>query len=65
MKQQEQGIAEKVKSNNKVFWKFINSKTKMRSAIPELYTTSQHDTNKMTNNDREKANILGNFFSIV
>ena len=65
VKQQEKGIAEKVKSNNKVFWKFINSKAEMRSAIPELYTTSQHDTNKMTNNDREKANILGNFFSSV
>ena len=35
----------------------------MRSAIPELYTTSQYDTNKMTN--REKANILGNLFSSV
>ena len=38
VKRQEKGIAEKAKSNNKVFWKFINSKTKMRSAIPELYT---------------------------
>ena len=64
VKQQEKDIAEKAKSNM-VFWKVINSKTKMRSAIPALYTTSQHDTKKMTNNDREKAKILGNFFSSV
>ena len=64
-KQQEKGIAEKAKSNNKVFWKFINSKTKMRSAIPELYITCKPDKKKMTNDNREKANILANYFSSV
>ena len=37
----------------------------MRSAVPELYTTNKHDPQKMTKNDHEKANILGNFFSSV
>ena len=37
----------------------------MRSPVPELYTTNKHDPQKMTKNDREKANILGNLFSSV
>ena len=37
----------------------------MRSAIPELYITCKPDKKKMTNDDREKANILGNYFSSV
>ena len=52
MNQQEKSIAQNAKSNNKAFWKFIYSKTNMRSAIPELYTISKHDEKKMTNDDR-------------
>ena len=61
----ERNIAEKSRKNGKVFWKYINSKVKMRSAVPELYTTNKHDPQKMTKNDHEKANILRNFFSSV
>ena len=60
---QENDIATKTKSNIKVFWKFVNSKTKVRSTIPELYTTSKPDPDKMTKNDHEKADVLGKFFS--
>ena len=65
VKLQEQKVASKAKSNNKIFWKFINSKTKMRNAIPELFTTKANDTKNMTNDDHEKANILGKYFSSV
>ena len=58
-------MAIKAKTNNKIFWKFINSKTKIRDAIPELFTTSDENTKKMTNDDRKKADILAEYFSGV
>ena len=60
----EKNIANKFRKHSKVFWKYINSNVKMRSAVPELYTTNKPDPQKMTNND-QKANILGNLFSAV
>ena len=65
IKSQEKDIAKKTKTNSKVFWKFVNSKIKVRSTIPELYTTSKPDPNKITKNDHEKAEVLGKFFSSV
>ena len=65
IKKQEQEIAKKAKYNSKVFWKFINSKTKFRSSIPNLYTTKKPDADKMTTDDHQKANILGEYFSSV
>ena len=63
IKSHEKEIAKNTKCNNKVFWRYINSKIKSRPAIPELYTSS--NTTKMTSDDKEKANILANFFSSV
>ena len=60
----ERNIAERSRKNYQVFWKYINSKVKMRSAVPELYTTNKHDPQKMMKNDHEKANILGNFSQV-
>ena len=65
IKKQEQEIAKKAKYNSKDFWKFINSKTKLRSSIPNLYTTKKPDADKMTTDDHQKANILGEYFSSV
>ena len=48
IKLQEKDIAKKTKSNSKVFWKFVNSMIKVRSTIPELYTASKPDPDKMT-----------------
>ena len=65
-KLQEKDIAKKTKSNSKVFWRFVNSKTKVISTIPEVYTTTNKpDPDKMTKNDDEKADVLGKFFSSV
>ena len=65
LKQQEKKVAKNAKSNSKLFWKFVNSKIKLRAAIPELYTTSTADHTKMAISDQEKADVLGKFFSSV
>lgn len=63
VKVKEQTIAQNVKSNPKIFWKYINSKTKSVSGITELYKGG--DKNKKTTSDKEKAEELGEFFSSV
>ena len=65
IKLHEKDIAKKAKLNNKAFWKFINSKTKLRSTIPDLYTSNDLDKQKMTKNDHEKSNKLAEYFSTV
>ena len=57
----EKGVAMKSKANCKTFWKYASSKTKLRSDIPNLYMDSEN----MTENDTEKANVLGGFFAKV
>ena len=65
IKSHEKEIAKNTKCNNKVFWRYINSKIKSCPAIPELFTTSTSNMTKMTIDDKEKANILAKFFSSV
>ena len=65
IKLHEKDIAKKAKLNNKAFWKFINSKTKLRLTIPDLYTSNDLDKQKMTKNDHEKSNKLAEYFSTV
>ena len=65
VKSKEKNIANQVKSNIKQLWRYINTKTKLRPTIPELYTTIVTDPSKMTNNGSEKAEVLGKFFSSV
>jgi hypothetical protein len=61
----ERGIAEKAKSNPKAFWKYVGSKTKMRSKIPDLFKSPDEDPDYMTKTDGEKADALGDFFASV
>lgn len=63
VKLKEQTIAQNVKHNPKIFWKYVNSKTKTVSGITELYKGG--DQNKKTESDKEKADELGEFFSSV
>ena len=42
----------------------MGSKTKMKSKIPDLYTTEDEDPDMMTGSDQEKAETLGNFFLV-
>ena len=64
--EQEKMIATKTKVNPKAFWKFVNSKTKMKSAIPALYKrTNLNGDKELVENVYEKATILGDHFSSV
>ena len=51
IKKYEKDIPRKSKENSKLFWKFVSPKTKLRSIIPSLFTTKEHDPNKLTNDD--------------
>ena len=60
----EKNISLQAKNNPKVFWKFVGSKTKIKSKIPNLYTTKDEDPDMMTGSDQEKAETLRNFFLV-
>ena len=57
--------AAEAKSNPKAIWKYINSKTKTRVGVSELNTDPADPTSKLTTSDKEKAEVLGQFFSSV
>ena len=64
-KQLEMKLAAEAKSNPKAIWKYINSKTKTRVSVSELNTDPADPTSKLTTSDKEKAEVLGQFFSSV
>ena len=64
-KRQEKEIAKKVKSNCKAFWTYVNSKTKIKPAIPDLILSATEDKIELTKSDLEKANAFAKFFSSV
>ena len=60
-KRQEKEVATDAKQNPKTFWKFIKSKTTIRSGVADL---KKKDGNK-THTDKEKAETLNEFFQSV
>ena len=58
----EKEIAKRAKKDIKPFSSYVNSKTKLRSAIPPLHKNSN---DHMAKDDTEEANVLGKFFSSV
>ena len=64
LKSREMNIAKKAKTINRLFWKFVSSKTKLKPSIPDLFISSKADPNLMTNDDQTKSE-LGKFFSSV
>ena len=52
-------IAENGKHNPKKLYCYIQSKTKTRTSIPDLYIDSDKKT--LTSSDSEKANFLAEF----
>ena len=62
-KQFEKQIAQEVKTNPKKFWKYARSRTKMKSSLPDLF--KDDDKTESTNSDKEKANVLADFFTSV
>jgi chromatin remodeling complex protein RSC6 len=57
----ERDIARDVKKNPKKFWKYANSKRKTKSGISELKTNTENGV-KITENDRDKAEVLAEFY---
>ena len=64
-KQYELNSAKDDKTNPKVIWKNINSKTMTRQCVSDLYIDPPDDKSRLTNCDKERAEILGKFFSSV
>ena len=59
----ERKVSREAKTNPKIFWNFVNSKTKTKPGIPNLQKSQ--DKNDLTVNDKEKAETLLNYFSTV
>ena len=60
-KNHERDIAEKCKQNPKMFWKYINSRTKINTGIGPL----KDKDGKIACDDKNKAEILNSYFSSV
>ena len=62
-KLKEQNIAKHAKTNNKLFWKYVNKKTKVKESVPNLHT--QKNPEKTAQSDFEKAELLVKHFANV
>ena len=65
-KRLEKDIAKNSKSNPKKFWKYVNSKRKVKSQNPDLYLSDDEDGENMANQTLRKRNTqvcmtLGNW----
>ena len=58
----ESKLAKEVKKNNKPFWKYVHSKTKVKSKIPDINVPG---TGRKTTSDEEKAEVFNNYFKEV
>jgi hypothetical protein len=61
----EQSLSSNAKKNPKAIWKYIKSKSKSRTGIDELLTDQSNPNSAKTDEDKEKAEILANFFNSV
>lgn len=57
----ERGISMEVKDNPKSFWKFVRSKTKMKSGVGDL----KNHSGEWITGDKDKADELNSFFGSV
>ena len=62
-KKHEKFIAEKIKTDPKLTWNYIKSKTSMQVGIPNLY--KDNSMSSITEYDKEKAEALSAFFKSV
>lgn len=56
-------IAKNVKTNPKIFWKYVQSKTKTATSIRNLYINKEKT--KEIKTDKQKAMVLAKFFNSV
>ncbi len=61
----EKDIAKNSKETPKRFWQYANSKRKTRSGISELRYKNEDGVDDITKGDREKAEVLAEFFTSV
>ncbi|RUM41879.1 MAG: hypothetical protein DSY80_08180 [Desulfocapsa sp.] len=61
----EKSICREAKSNPKKFWNFIKGKLKTTTGVADLVKGRVDDTESLTKNDKEKAEVLAGFFSSV
>jgi hypothetical protein len=54
-----------VKTNPKKFWNYASSKSKTRSGVPNLSKSGNKKGDDLTNTDREKAEVLSDFFTSI
>ena len=57
----EKHLASKIKTDNKIFWNYVRSKTKTKSVVSKL----EMPDGKLTSNNQETANTLNDYFSTV
>ena len=60
----EKHLANHVKGNPKIFWKYVNNKLRSKAGIPDLKTTTENGTT-VASEDEEKAEALNKFFASV
>ena len=52
-------LATEAKTNPKAVWKYMNSKIKNREGVSDLKTDPKDPKSRLTDSDREKADVLG------
>ena len=64
-KNYEKGLSQKAKENPKAIWSYIKSKAKTRDGIGDLHVDPEDIKSIKTEDNKEKANILSEYFSSV
>ena len=57
-------LATEAKTNPKAVWKYMNSKTKNREGVSDLNIDPKYPKSRLTESDREKADVLEHFFQV-
>ena len=63
-KEFEMKLATESKTNPKAVWKYMNSKNKNREGVSDLNTDPKDPKSRLTDSDREKADVSGHFFQV-
>ena len=63
-KEFEKKIDKELKLNPKQYWRYVNSKKKTKSQIPDLNKTKEKDSPR-TSDDKEKAEVFNQYFKEV
>ena len=61
----QQDLAKSVKDNPKVFWKYVNSKTKSKKGIGDLHIVDSLQNNNIVTLDQDKADVFSEYFASV